>query len=177
MMATAPQEQLPDLGIIGESEPIVRLRQMIIKFAASPKAEVLILGESGTGKELVARAIHSCSARATKPLVPIDSGALASSMAESELFGHVKGAFTDASYARLGVFREADGGTLFLDECGNMDLKVQQMLLRARWRRSLSGPLGAPVSSKWTSASSRPRTATFQNWCGRDSSAKTCITA
>jgi len=93
-------------------------------------ANVLITGENGTGKELIARALHAVSRRAAKPLVSVNAGALAESLFESELFGHVRGAFTDAKTDRVGRFELADGGTLFLDEIANVPLNLQAKLLR-----------------------------------------------
>lgn len=91
---------------------------------------VLLLGESGTGKELLAKAIHNASRRSKKPFVPVNCGAIVPTMIESELFGHVKGAFTGANVAKMGFFREADKGTLFLDEIGDLSLELQCKLLR-----------------------------------------------
>jgi DNA-binding NtrC family response regulator len=91
---------------------------------------VLITGENGTGKEVVARALHACSGRSAKPMVSVNAGALAEGLFESELFGHVRGAFTDAKTDRVGRFELADGGTLFLDEIANVPLNLQTKLLR-----------------------------------------------
>ncbi|MBN1208800.1 MAG: sigma-54-dependent Fis family transcriptional regulator, partial [Myxococcaceae bacterium] len=91
---------------------------------------VLITGETGTGKEMVARALHRRSPRASGPFIPVDCGAIAESLMESELFGHARGAFTGAVGARRGLFEEASGGTLFLDEIGDVGAKVQSQLLR-----------------------------------------------
>ena len=91
---------------------------------------VLITGQSGTGKELVARALHYHSSRARKNFVVVNMGAIPTELIESELFGHEKGAFTDARERRIGKFEEADGGTIFLDEIGEMDMGLQSKLLR-----------------------------------------------
>jgi DNA-binding NtrC family response regulator len=115
--------------IIGESAGIKKLMEDI-RTVADAGSTVLIRGESGTGKELVARAIHANSKRRYAPIVTINCGALPESILESELFGHEKGAFTGAQYARKGKFEMADGGTIFLDEIGNISPKIQMELLR-----------------------------------------------
>lgn len=117
-----------DIGIIGDSEAMQSVFHKIEKIAPTD-ANVLILGENGTGKELVAKAIHKKSLRANKPFVHVDVGALTESLFESELFGHKKGAFTDAREDRIGRFEAANGGTLFLDEIGNLSLSQQAKLL------------------------------------------------
>ncbi|MFP2924742.1 sigma 54-interacting transcriptional regulator [Pyxidicoccus sp. 3LG] len=117
-------------GIIG-GDPAVRQLAELIERVAPSSAAVTILGESGTGKELVARAIHACSQRANRPLIPVNCAAISKELIESELFGHEKGSFTGASGARKGAFEEADGGTLFLDEIGELPLDLQAKLLRA----------------------------------------------
>lgn len=116
--------------IIGESRAIREVLSLVAS-AAPTDATVLILGESGTGKELIARAIHKQSKRHTKPFVAVNCGALSETVLESELFGHVKGAFTGALSTRKGVFEEASGGTLFLDEVGELAPATQVRLLRA----------------------------------------------
>jgi len=118
----------PDVEIVGRSQAIERLLGDIQKVARTDAA-VLILGENGTGKELVARAIHRASARAGHPFVHVDLGAVPGSLFESELFGHKKGAFTDAREERAGRFEIAARGTLFLDEIGNLTLPLQAKLL------------------------------------------------
>lgn len=122
---TAPQPY----GLLGESEAMHSVVRAIAK-AATTSATVLITGESGTGKELVARAIHYSSPRASSPFVPINCGGIPEQLLESELFGHVKGAFTGASETRAGFFQTAEGGTIFLDEVGQMSLAMQVKLLR-----------------------------------------------
>jgi DNA-binding NtrC family response regulator len=116
-------------GLIGESKAMVRIGEFIAK-AALTSATVLISGESGTGKELVARAIHYRSPRASAPFVPVNCGAIPEELLESELFGHIKGAFTGASETRAGFFQTADGGTIFLDEISETSLSMQVKLLR-----------------------------------------------
>ena len=120
-------EQEPE--ILGASPAVARLREAIDK-AAPTDARVLILGASGTGKELVANALHRRSARRDGPFVKINCAALPAHLVEGELFGHARGAFTDAKTAKPGLFEEAHGGTLFLDEIGDMDLALQGRLLR-----------------------------------------------
>src|SRR5262249_21005220 len=116
--------------IVGASE---RMREVydLIGRVASTKSTVLVQGETGTGKELVARAIHAASPRADRPFVAIDASALAGSLLESELFGHVKGAFTGALTDKRGLFEVADGGTCFLDEIADISPAAQAKLLRA----------------------------------------------
>ena len=113
----------------GDSEAMRTLRQMIEKVAPTD-ATILIAGENGTGKDMLAREIHALSARRDESLVSVDMGALTETLFESELFGHVKGAFTDARSDRAGKFEVASGGTLFLDEIGEMPLDLQSKLLR-----------------------------------------------
>lgn len=116
-------------GIIGESEPMQRVFSLIEKIS-STDATVLVTGESGTGKELVARAIHYRSVRASQPFIAINCAALPAELLESELFGHVKGAFTGAHEARAGFFQMADKGTIFLDEISSTTPAMQAKLLR-----------------------------------------------
>ncbi len=117
-------------GLVGESDAMRRVYDAIEK-AASTSATVLITGESGTGKELVARGVHYNGSRAQAAFVPINCGGIPESLLESELFGHVKGAFTGATETRAGFFQTADGGTLFLDEISETSLSMQVKLLRA----------------------------------------------
>jgi len=117
-------------NIVGESEPIKAIKEMISKVAPSD-ARVLITGPNGCGKELVARQLHEQSNRAKAPFVEVNCAAIPSELIESELFGHEKGAFTSAIKQRLGKFEQADGGTLFLDEIGDMSASAQAKVLRA----------------------------------------------
>jgi two-component system nitrogen regulation response regulator NtrX len=116
--------------MIGDSEPINHIKQMIEKVAQTD-ARVLITGPNGTGKELVAHQLHEKSERANAPIIEVNCAAIPSELIESELFGHVKGAFTSAVKDRAGKFEAADGGTIFLDEIGDMSLAAQAKVLRA----------------------------------------------
>jgi sigma-54 specific flagellar transcriptional regulator A len=122
-------------SLVGNSEGIRGIRKLIGQ-VANTDASVLVLGESGTGKEVVARTIHALSARAMKPFIPINCGAIPGELLESELFGHEKGAFTGAITSRQGRFELANGGTLFLDEIGDMPLAMQVKLLRVLQEQS-----------------------------------------
>ncbi len=124
------QHQKETHGLLGESAPMRALRSLILRAAEAPQTAVLITGETGTGKELVAAAIHELSRRSTKPLTKLNCGAIPGNLVESELFGHERGAFTDAKTAKPGLFELADGGTIFLDEIGEIELGVQPKLLR-----------------------------------------------
>lgn len=128
----------------GESEKMNRLRTLVEKTARTD-ANLLITGENGTGKEMLAREIHRLSPRQYAPLVSVDLGAVTESLFESELFGHVKGAFTDAFADRTGWFEKASGGTLFLDEIGNLPLHLQSKLLTVLQRRAVV-PVGSSQS-------------------------------
>ena len=122
--------------IWGTSAAMKRLREIVEKVAVTD-ANILITGENGTGKEVLAKEIHRLSKRAARPLMPIDLGALTETLFESELFGYVKGAFTDAKTDKPGKFELADGGTLFLDEIGNLSYALQAKLLTALQRRTI----------------------------------------
>jgi two-component system response regulator AtoC len=128
-------------ALLGSSPAMMDVRERIARIAPSD-APVLITGESGSGKELVARAIHTASARANGPLVVVNCAAIPPALVESELFGHVRGAFTDAHHTRDGLFAAANRGTLFLDEIGELPLEVQPKLLRALQEMAIR-PVGA----------------------------------
>jgi two-component system nitrogen regulation response regulator NtrX len=130
--------------IIGESVPIKALRQQLT-LMASTNGRVLVFGESGVGKELVARAIHAMSPRAAEPFVEVNCAAIPEDLIESELFGHVKGAFPGAHEDKIGKFRKADGGTLFLDEVGDMSLRTQSKVMRVLDEGRFE-PVGASAS-------------------------------
>jgi two-component system response regulator PilR (NtrC family) len=127
-------------SLLGKSKPMQQVFDMIGKIH-STKTSVLITGESGTGKELVARALHSEGSRASEPFVAVNCGAIPDELMESELFGHVKGAFTGAVGDKEGLFQQAAGGTLFLDEIGELSLALQVKLLRALQERKVK-PVG-----------------------------------
>ncbi|HOA38009.1 MAG: sigma-54 dependent transcriptional regulator [Bacteroidetes bacterium] len=123
--------------LLGESETMKAIFYKVEKIAPTD-ANILILGENGTGKDLIAKAIHQHSLRASKPFVKVDVGALTDSLFESELFGHKKGAFTDAREDRAGRFEAANGGTIFLDEIGNISLQQQAKLLSVLQNRQVT---------------------------------------
>ncbi|MEJ2340499.1 MAG: sigma-54 dependent transcriptional regulator [Gemmatimonadales bacterium] len=127
-------------GIVGESSAMAAVFEAMSQVAPT-ETTVLISGETGTGKELVARGLHDASPRAQGPFVPVNCAALAEGILESELFGHVRGAFTGAVQAKRGLFSAADKGTVFLDEVGDMSLRLQQRLLRVLQEREVT-PLG-----------------------------------
>jgi DNA-binding NtrC family response regulator len=141
----AGREEPDGLALVGHSPAIIDVMKTLARIAPS-QATVLVLGETGTGKELVARTIHRYSERAERRFVAVNCSALAEGLLESELFGHVRGAFTGAAAARPGLFREADKGTLFLDEIGDISAGLQARLLRVLQEHEIV-PVGseAPV--------------------------------
>lgn len=144
---TAEYQAAPEFGkIIHQSLAVGREVERARRIAAFD-VPVLVLGETGTGKELFAEAIHASSRRSSKPFIAVNCGAIPKELANSELFGHRKGAFTGADRERLGHFRAADGGTLFLDEIGDLPLDSQVRLLRALQEREIT-PLGESVAVK-----------------------------
>ena len=130
-------------AIVGVSAAMETLRQLIAKIAASPASTVLLTGESGTGKDLVAKVIHYNSGRASRPFMNITCSALPEQLLESELFGHERGAFTDARLQKRGLLESADGGTVFLDEIGEMVPALQAKLLRFLEEKSFKRVGGA----------------------------------
>ncbi len=133
-LRSALREQGAFTGIVGKSPRIQQVFSLISQ-AAPSRSTILVVGESGTGKELVAKAIHANSPRAERPFVVVNSGSLPHDLLESNLFGHVKGAFTGAVYSKKGLFELADKGTLFFDEIGTVPLETQAKLLRVMQER------------------------------------------
>ncbi len=142
---------------VGQSEWTKSVRDRI-RQVANHKYNVLVTGPSGTGKELIARAVHECSDRRSEPFVPVNCAAIPPSLFTSQLFGHVKGAFTGAQYASLGCFRAAQQGTIFLDEIGELDLDCQAKLLRVLQERVVT-PVGGteeiPIEVRTVAATNR----------------------
>ena len=147
-------------SIVGESEWSCGIRKSIAQVAGH-NSTVLITGPSGTGKELIARAIHRHSVRHGEPFVPVDCAAIPTSLAASQLFGHVKGAFTGAEYSSVGFFRAATDGTIFIDEIGELDYRLQAQLLRVIQERTVV-PVGShecvPVNVRIVVATNRDLT-------------------
>jgi len=144
--------------IIGKSAAMTEMITLASKVAASEASSVLLLGESGTGKDLVAKAIHYGSSRADQPFVAINCAAIPATLIESELFGHEKGAFTDARARKEGLFEQAQGGTLFLDEIGELELGLQAKLLRVLEEgsfRRVGGLKDLPLDVRVIAASNR----------------------
>jgi transcriptional regulator with GAF, ATPase, and Fis domain len=140
------EEEFDHYGIVGRSRPMLEVIDKLERVARS-KSTILITGETGTGKELAARAIHARSAEHDMPLIKVNCAAIPEALIESELFGHVRGAFTGATSNRRGRFALADGGTIFLDEIGTLGAPVQAKLLRVLQEREFE-----PVGSERTQA-------------------------
>ena len=153
-----------DDGLIGDAPALRPIRESLRRLAAMPTT-VLVTGESGTGKEVAARALHNLSSRVGNPFVPVNCGAIAPEIIESELFGHLKGAFTGAASSREGLFFYAQGGTLFLDEVGELPMALQAKLLRVLEDRRIR-PVGAereiPVDVRVVAATNRDLQAAVQ---------------
>jgi DNA-binding NtrC family response regulator len=155
-IAVSPNASFGEM--LGASLPM-RMIYTVLERAAATDATVLLLGETGTGKDVAARSIHAASPRRGGPFVPVDCGAIPENLIESELFGHVRGAFTGAVSSRKGAFEEANGGTLFLDEIGEMPLALQPKLLRALETRSIrrvGEATARPVDVRIVAATNRP---------------------
>lgn len=155
---TAEERPSPLAGVIGDSDPMRRVAAAVRRMARL-RLPVLVRGETGTGKDLVARAVHDESRRARGPFVVLNAAAISRELAESELFGHRRGAFTGAVRERKGAFREADGGTLFLDEIASLPLALQAKLLRAVEEgavRPLGGESSVPVDVRLVAATCEP---------------------
>ena len=152
-------------SLIGTSPKMQKVYQLILKVAAK-RHPVLITGESGTGKELVARAIHAYSPWSKQPFVPVDCGALTPTLIESELFGHVRGAFTGAIQTRQGLLAAAEGGTVFLDEIGELPVEIQAKLLRVLQEREIK-PIGSnqrtPLAARIIAATNQDLQAAIGN--------------
>ena len=147
-----------DLEMIGTSPAMMQVYHQVREVAKHETATVLITGESGTGKELVARAVHDLSRRKERPFVEINCGSLPFNLLETELFGHERGAFTDAKSRKIGLFEEAAGGTIFLDEIGEMDMGLQVKLLRVledRRLRRLGGTRNIDIDARVVAATNR----------------------
>jgi DNA-binding NtrC family response regulator len=136
------REERDGAGVVVGTSPLMKRLVANIRQVARSNASIVIYGESGTGKELIAKTIHRESDRHMRPFIPIDCSALTETIIESELFGHVKGAFTGADRARRGLLEEADGGTIFLDEIGNLNWQTQSKLLRFLQEREVK-PVGS----------------------------------
>jgi len=154
---TNPVQMLSGPQFVGDSPSVAGLKQTALDLAPR-RSTVMILGETGSGKEMLARFIHSNSPRVNKPFIPVDCSSLSDTLFESELFGHVKGAFTGATRDSLGFIRAADGGTLFLDEIGELSLHLQAKLLRVLQEKCVV-PVGdfraRPVDIRVVSATNR----------------------
>ncbi|HEX5483112.1 MAG TPA: sigma-54 dependent transcriptional regulator [Terriglobia bacterium] len=155
---------------VGTSEAMQQVYRIILK-VSEKRHPVLVLGESGTGKELVARAIHAYGPMREKPFVPVDCGALTPNLIESELFGHVRGAFTGASQARTGLLASAGGGTVFMDEIGELPIELQAKLLRALQEREVR-PIGSnepvPLRARVVAATNRDLEAAIEKGMFRE---------
>jgi DNA-binding NtrC family response regulator len=154
-----PMRDLPDDSVmVGSSPQLMQIYRQIREVAKHETATVLVTGESGTGKELVARAVHHLSPRKEKSFIEINCGSLPFNLLETELFGHERGAFTDAKSRKIGLFEEADGGTIFLDEIGEMDTNLQVKLLRVledRKIRRLGGNRNIDIDVRVIAATNR----------------------
>ncbi|MBC6949155.1 sigma-54-dependent Fis family transcriptional regulator, partial [candidate division KSB1 bacterium] len=152
------RDKFPATELFGNSSVMQEIKNMIKIVSETPRTSVLIQGESGTGKELVANTIHQWSSRGEKPFVPINCSAIPESLLESELFGHEKGAFTDAKALKKGIFELADAGTIFLDEISSMRIALQPKLLRVletQTFRRIGGTADIQIDVRVVAASNR----------------------
>ncbi|MGH7490875.1 MAG: sigma-54-dependent transcriptional regulator [bacterium] len=150
--------KFPETELFGDSKGMQEVKQLIKVVSETPRTSVLIQGESGTGKELVANTIHQWSSRRDKPFVPINCGAIPENLLESELFGHERGAFTDAKALKKGMFELADTGTIFLDEISSMRLSLQPKLLRVLETQSfrrIGGTTDIQIDMRMVAATNR----------------------
>ena len=168
----------PDEPLLPEivgSSPAMREVYRLTRMAAPSNASVLLIGETGTGKEVIARALHKRSQRATGPYIRVNCGALHENLLESELFGHVKGAFTGAIENKTGRFEAAHGGTIFLDEISSMSAKLQVSSCGCSRSASSSG-WATRRPSGWTCGWWRPRTSRWKTRSRPGDSGRTCTT-
>jgi len=174
------QKQL-NKGIIRQYGPLIAKSAVmenvlqVMKKVARTDADVLVIGENGTGKELVVKDIHKNSRRADEAFISIDMGTITETLFESEMFGHIKGAFTDAGEDKTGWFETASGGTLFLDEIGNLSLSMQSKLLTAIQNRVIY-KVGSKRLSRLIYGLSAPPIKTLKRWSQKISFVRTCIT-
>ena len=160
-----------DINMVGKSPALMQIFHQIREVAKHETATVLITGDSGTGKELVARAIHDLSVRSDQSFVEINCGSLPFNLLETELFGHERGAFTDAKNRKIGLFEQADRGTVFLDEIGEMDLSLQVKLLRVledRRLRRLGGNRNIDINVRIIAATNADLKAAIENKAFRE---------
>ena len=160
-----------DINMVGKSPTLMQIFHQIREVAKHETATVLITGDSGTGKELVARAIHDLSVRSDQSFVEINCGSLPFNLLETELFGHERGAFTDAKNRKIGLFEQADRGTVFLDEIGEMDLSLQVKLLRVledRRLRRLGGNRNIDINVRIIAATNADLKAAIENKAFRE---------
>ncbi|MFL2541427.1 MAG: sigma 54-interacting transcriptional regulator, partial [Candidatus Latescibacterota bacterium] len=144
--------------LVGQSLQMRQLRERILLIAPTPVSSILLTGESGAGKDLVAEALHRYSSRREQPFRPLNCGAIPENLLENELFGHEKGAFTDARAQHQGIFEQANGGTVFLDEIGEMSLAAQVRLLRVLEQREVTrigGDTSLPIDLRIVAATNR----------------------
>ncbi len=175
-IALACPGEVPSAALVAQSAAMREVTGLVALAASSPST-VLLTGETGAGKEVVARQLHTESERAAEPFVPINCAAFPETLLESELFGHVKGAFTGADRTKPGLFEVAGRGTLFLDEIAEMELSLQAKLLRVLQEREIRPIGGTRARSRSAAGSSPPPIACSRRRCARDIFARTSSTA